>query len=564
MPSIEDYKQYLIRADYGLVFLVMLTALCVAITILLWRRWPRFRVIAPLIGWPAIVGGFFLANPLLAGIGATWPIAFLTSKRKLLNLPSLLIGALLLRLPLMFMSFWYDEAFTARMASLSWSQLWPAIQADVHPPPYYVLIWLWSRIVGHSEFMLRLPSLAFGMLSLYLLYRLVKVAGLSESVALIAALLCAVTPSAIYYSTELRSYSIMLCAVFGALICILEDRPIGFIICTVLIAWFHNLGLLYVPVLCLLAYLYRQKSWQAIMIHRELVTGVIQSDLFILRYWRLSLLTTLVLSIVWLPLAIQQSHSITDGFWIYFDAGTPLWTLTLNLMYLPREYIIPLMLPYIALTALTFWIARRWLLSAAGRLVLILVVAVPMLAVLVSLLWAPIYLPRLFLPVTLLALIPLAYALQSHRHVVGAVALPLLIGSLLVFYSNVALIRPDYRSMLAQGCADSSAIYFTAIDTAITFAPDTDLPALVWPGSSDRGDTFLPGQLHLFNFEEGEISALKGQTVCLAYIFTPRTLQSEREKVAQILATYEYDGVINLLHSELEVDFYQLRIPENG
>jgi hypothetical protein len=557
MPSIDDYKQYLIRTDYGLVFLVAATAICVMITIVLWRRWPRFFAFRPSIAAAAIVFVTTFTSPWVGFIAAFGYLGLEIPVKRIRLTPHLiLLIALTLRLPLMFMSFWYDEAFTARLATLPLSGLSPAIQADVHPPLYYTVIWIWSHLAGHTEFMLRLPSLAFGLLSIYLLYKLVIALGLAERVALIAALLCAITPGAIYYSTELRSYSMMVCAVFGALICILQDRPRGFIISVALIAWLHNLGLLYVPVLAAAGLLYHLRN--------QFVSLDWDSDLLYtlpaLFKWGPAALLAGLAAAIWLPLALAQSHAISDGFWISFDAGTPLWTLTLNLMYLPREMILPLMLPYIALTFLSLWLSRAWLRNRRGQLALILIVAVPALAVLISLLWVPVYLPRVFLPVTLIGLIPLGYGLERHRRVVGAVAIPVLITSLLVFFSTVHLIRPDYRSMVAQGCAGATAMYYTAIDTAITIAPDTGLPSLVWPGSSDRGGTFKPGELPLFGFQPGDLSQFAGQKVCLAYIFTPRTLQSERDRVAQLLASYPHSTREYDIHPELQVDVYQLEV----
>ncbi len=568
MPSLLDYKDHLIRSDYGMLFLVALTALGASLIIFLYRKW-------------ATAPGMILdSEDELQDAFAS----HLNLKLPRLNIVVVLIVGLVLRLPLMSQSFWYDEAFTQRLTTLSLAQLPAAIMADTHPPLFYSLIWLWSRIVGsHSEFLLRLPSLGFGLLFIYLLYRLVKAAGLSETTALIAALLCAVTPSAIYYATELRNYAMLTCAVFGSLLCILEDRPKGFILCTVLVGWLHNLGLFYVPILCLGALLYHHHvlitlPLQALAkdtmrhanqwIHYERLSLVEAPAIrhWSMRRWVIASILAGALSLLWLPLTLQQSNSISDGFWIYFNPAVPAWLFSLNLIYVPVELIFPLLLPYIGLNFLGFYGARRFLLKTTpGRLLLLVMIGVPLLSVLVSLIWAPVFLPRIFLPLTLLMLVPLAETIHRQRTTILPGAVILSLAGLAVLYATAApLTRPDYKAIIQDGCQGATGLYATAIDTAITVSPYWDASEqgniLVWGGSSDRGGTFKPGQLPLYGFEPGEISDLKGQTVCMVYIFTPRTLEPEREKVAEIVRQYSTTVQEFKLHDELEVDVYQVEV----
>ncbi len=575
MPAIDDYKAHLYRADYSLVFLVAAVIVCVLITIRLWRKAPRFRAnidLVPYLWW-------FLALPasvLIASAGwwSQFVALHIPLPTRLQYRPSVrhvVFLALLLRLPVMFQAFWYDEAFTERLTTLALPQLWPAILSDTHPPLYYTSIYLWSKVFGHSEFMLRVPSLLLGLLIVFLLYRLVLAIGLSPRAALLAAFLCAITPSAIYYSAEARNYAALTCAVIGALRCIFEDRPRWFVVCVALCAWLHNLGLFYVPVLIgaallmhggVLRYsldlLFRRypNRWLSNDNFAETLQGVRRE----LKIWRLSCVLAIAISMVWLPLTIQQSKSISDGFWIYFNAGTPFWTLSLNLMYLPREYILPVMLPYIALTLFAFWISRHWLRTATGAALLIVMIGAPALTILASMFWAPVFLPRIFLPVTLLGLIPLAYALDTRWRIVASVALPVLLTSLLVFYSASTLLRPDFRPMVAEGCQGATAMFYTALDTAITIAPYWPGKALVWNAGTDRGLTFKPDQMPLFNFEDGDVSALAGEKVCVFYIFTPRTLQSERDEVASLLSAYPHTSREYDVHSELQVDVYVLDV----
>lgn len=67
-------------------------------------------------------------------------------------------------------------------------------------------IYYWKKIFGDSEFNLRLSSVLFGLLGLFMIYRLGKLI-YNTNVALISSFLLAISPFHIYYSQELRPYA---------------------------------------------------------------------------------------------------------------------------------------------------------------------------------------------------------------------------------------------------------------------------------------------------------------------------------------------------------------------
>jgi hypothetical protein len=543
MPTIEQNREHLIRSNLGLAFLVLAVVICLIVLIRL-RRWSSFREMLSAVAPGVLPLAMLTVNPFLALLSLGTAVYAEKFRPLRLTLWHVLLLALLIRLPLMGQSFWYDEAFTERLTTLTVQELIPAIQSDTHPPVYYSLMWLWSHVAGHGEFMLRVPSLLFGLLGIALLYRLVRALGLSERVALIAALLVSVTPAAMYYATEARSYALLTCAVFGAIICILEDRPLGFIVCTALTGWLHNLGLFYVPALVYAAFRYWEirvsfSGWQT---------------------WRRTFVGATGLACFWLPLTLQQMSGVSNGFWIAFDAGTPFTVFTLNSLYLPREYILPILLPTIFLTFVGFWAARRWLLKAQGRALMIVLVGPPAIAVIVSLLWAPVFLSRVFLPLTLLSLIPLAYAIDRHWRLLSAVAAPLFISGMLVFYGSADLLRPDFRQIVNRDCQSANAMYYTAVDTALTLAPYWQGKSLTWVGGQDRGLTFGVEQLPLFNLDSGDISEFSGLTVCTVYLLTPRTLATERDYIEELASAYPHRVIEHDIHDELQVWVYRFEV----
>lgn len=104
-------------------------------------------------------------------------------------------------------SLWYDETVSAFLASQPPLDLIAHTARDIHPPGYYLLLHYWVMAVGNSEFALALFSLIFGVLLIPLTYSLARYL-IGREVALWAALLVAVSPFNIWYSQEVRMYTL--------------------------------------------------------------------------------------------------------------------------------------------------------------------------------------------------------------------------------------------------------------------------------------------------------------------------------------------------------------------
>lgn len=123
---------------------------------------------------------------------------------------SLTLLALIARLISANQSFWLDEGASLVLARLPLTNLFSALAGDFHPPLFYILLHFWLPLADKSEWLIRLPNIIFGALSVPALYFLVK-NSLNENktkIALIAAFLLAINPLHIYYSAELRMYSL--------------------------------------------------------------------------------------------------------------------------------------------------------------------------------------------------------------------------------------------------------------------------------------------------------------------------------------------------------------------
>ncbi len=102
---------------------------------------------------------------------------------------------------------WYDEAISSWTARLSLPEIALYQARAVHPPLHYWFLHLWGSLAGQSEYALRFLSLATGLLTVALLYRLGHRA-LGPGAGLVAALLLALSPFHIAWSQQIRMYSL--------------------------------------------------------------------------------------------------------------------------------------------------------------------------------------------------------------------------------------------------------------------------------------------------------------------------------------------------------------------
>lgn len=105
-----------------------------------------------------------------------------------------------------YQSLWADEGNSAAMAGRSLAEISARAAADIHPPGYYWLLNLWTRIFGDSEAALRALSALWGILLVWLVYQIVSRL-FDRRTALIAAFFAAINPFLIFYSQEARMYA---------------------------------------------------------------------------------------------------------------------------------------------------------------------------------------------------------------------------------------------------------------------------------------------------------------------------------------------------------------------
>lgn len=396
---------------------------------------------------------------------------------------------------------WYDETFTAWIAKLPLDRVFGAVQGDVHPPTWYLVSWVTVRLLGSSEWALRLPAAIAGIADVLLLYHLCIELKLGQRVAATAALLVALMPAALYYSQEARVYSFLVCMVLLALICLLRRRWDGFAIACLGVLYSHNLGALYVVVLGLIAI---SVSRNAKPLAALVATGL---------GW-----------LPWVLIVLRQMAAMSSSFWITpITPGTFMvfWASVLGVR-ADTQVATMLILAVFTMTMISLIVARKWLRTPQGLSVIALILFPPLLGMLVSMVWRPVFLIRAFLPSVMLLMIVFAYALNNaslpNRRALRLAFAPVWIVAAACHFFP-AFGRPnwvDFFSPVAAQWQEGDTLYFSSVAPVIlTHYYLPDLPYAVAPDAGDLNQSLNPEAKAAFGFPQIAFDDLKARRVWL-------------------------------------------------
>lgn len=205
----------------------------------------------------------------------------------------ILVIASILRLVSLNQSLWLDEAINV-LATQKFSLLGMITEyakADFHPPGFFILIWLWTRLLGISEIAIRIPSVIFGLVTIYFIF-LTGTKLHSKRLGLLCALLLSINPLHIYYSQEARMYSLAAMAVTINIFLFIklinkEKLSIIFLILSNLLVLSSDYVAYFIfPSLFLVLLILKQKD--------------------ILKKWLLSFFIALCLGVWWIPIFFSQ------------------------------------------------------------------------------------------------------------------------------------------------------------------------------------------------------------------------------------------------------------------
>ena len=307
--------------------------------------------------------------------------------------------ALGLRLPILGIDFWYDEAFTALISKLPLGRMILATAGDVHPPGYYLITWAIMHTVGFSEIALRLPSVLFGVVVVWLTYRIALEIGLERRVALLSMLLATVNPHMIHYSQEARMYSLLAALVLGGLLAVLQRRYRLAGLLMMGMVWTHYYGMFYAATLLGLA------GWQEWRVRHPV------------RRLAWPLAVPPASFAIWLPTLVWQARMGAGRYhWILpISPGQAVHALWFSLFGSDVPSFIMLAAIPLGMGVLLYSLMVAIVEKMPGRGALLPAIIAPWGMAVIGSMFKPLMLPRAFLPLTPLLWLIIVWAMSRSR-----------------------------------------------------------------------------------------------------------------------------------------------------
>lgn len=222
-------------------------------------------------------------------------------------------------------AFWYDEVLVIWYSRRIWEMIRhfsTGLTPAFDPPLFCLLLHFWS-FLGKSEFILRLLPLSFGVLSIIAIYKVGQLL-FNKKVGLISAFILAVSPLSVYYSQELKPYSLttffVLMSIYNLIKSLKDNRLrfwIGFIIFTILCLHSHFITVfLLIIVNFFFLYCYFIDKKYKVLLKKWVITQLVIGSLYF--PVMIGLLKKVSVWYGWPP---EPSFALVIQSFIYFNMG---------------------------------------------------------------------------------------------------------------------------------------------------------------------------------------------------------------------------------------------------
>ncbi len=410
-------------------------------------------------------------------------------------------------------SLWYDETVSVLLAQKDLLALTRHTAGDIHPPLYYYLLHFWGRLAGWSEFSVAFLSLFCGIVLIALVYRVAR-EWFGTRVAMIAALLVALSPYNLWYSQEVRMYTLgallgLASVYFFARLLTADRRPptairdfVGYVIVSALGLYtlYYFAFLLVFENLVALVWLFRNSQF-AIRNFEFRISN------YELRIWFSSQLAVLALYAPWLPIAFRQATDPPVPPWRSFTALPNVLLESFSALAFGQSVDPLMVLPILVIVAgvIAFAFGRdrrppttdhRSLFTVYCSLSLLGYTLVPLLIIYALSLWKPLYHVRYIFTYSPVFYILLALGIQQISNLQSLISKRILLFTVYCslftvsaysaynFWSNPHYAKDDLRGTahyLAEHWRPGDAILINAGYTYTAFLYYSDLP-VDWRG----------------------------------------------------------------------------------
>lgn len=140
-------------------------------------------------------------------------------------------------------SLWGDESFTAVAVQESFGRMLQIVAKDTAPPLYYILLFIWTRIFGHSETAIRSLSVLLYLGTIITVYLIAKKVW-DKKTGLLAILLTLANPFLFPFSFEGRMYAILVFFVTLSFYFFISKNNLGYILASTSALYSHHYAVL--------------------------------------------------------------------------------------------------------------------------------------------------------------------------------------------------------------------------------------------------------------------------------------------------------------------------------
>lgn len=208
-------------------------------------------------------------------------------------------------------SLWLDEIGQAVAALNTWAGLFNVVAGHLSPPLDYMLLKM-VLVLGHSDWIVRLPAFVYGVVSLPLMFVFTRKIS-DEETAVLGMAGLSLSPMAVAYSQEARMYSLFLClSLLSYILCLRYYRKrcastsvlLGLVNGALLLTHYFALFLLFAEMTILIAALIRKKA--KVKEYAWLIGSVALSSLMFAP---------------WIPFMINQNQNSGGQIWYALSTG---------------------------------------------------------------------------------------------------------------------------------------------------------------------------------------------------------------------------------------------------
>jgi 4-amino-4-deoxy-L-arabinose transferase-like glycosyltransferase len=341
-------------------------------------------------------------------------------------------------------SLWFDEIITVVLARASWYDgLIGLIGQGIQLTP----IFHWGikpvLILGDSEWLLRIPPVIFGVLTIPIMFKLGR-CYFNDKIGLVAAFIFAINPYQVWYGQELKLYTLLPLAAAGAMVAF--DR---------LLASHGRRGIWALIVFNALGFTAHYFMFLISTVQFLYLILTFRSSHTILRRWVVTQFVPALCLVPWWLFIIEQQHFAVGIGWIptprWFDPLLTFWNFTFT--YTDQVSIITIVALVVMVIGLVLGLRQAWQEMERGWLLILWLVLPPLVTFIASFGRISFYMDRYLMIVSPVVTVLIVVGLLSFRARWLSAGLMLFftisngLGLLNIYFDRVNFTKNDWRTL---------------------------------------------------------------------------------------------------------------------